>query len=790
MRSRTVRAVRPSARRVTGRLRAGLLRVGAAALTLVLVVALTVTTAPDAAAWGGRGLPRSYAAPPAPGGTMADLGSPMSSLTVVEGAFGLMDGRLVAYAAPMGENAALNVSTVTGSPTTQLGRYPMPGASGAPTIAVAPDQKVYVGTYYDGHLYEFDPVSRTMTDLGRVTADAEYAFGLSVAPDGTVYGGTYPDAKVWSYRPGAGFADLGRVTGDLDVKYTRTVYDPDHHALWVGTQAVAGLYRLDLATRAVTQVALTAPPKPVTSVPDLDYAEGRVIVSYGGYLRVIDAATATEVPVTDGDTGEVTTGYLVSGRGVSEPRRGGVYFGSLHAGAVHVVRYDLATATVRRTGHRATRGALIGFGWARENDHDVLYGFAGNYSGGAFRYDIDAGAAGSLQLQITPSPSPLQHLLPSSDGTSVLVNAFQNGNTSRYDVASGTSKPVTRLGQVEDWLLSGDTVHAGTYPNGALVSVPAAATSSTPLTTYTTLKDPHRQIRPIEAKEREGRIWYTTAPDYSERGGAVAVLDPATRTVDVTRGVVPDHTLAALEVVDGRVYLGSSTEGGTGTDPVPGEGRLVQWDPATKQVVRSIVPVRGARTVNALTLRNGKLWGLADSTLFVVDLARFRVERRLDLGVTSTVRAYGGEIVVHPNGYVYVSVGRAVIVVDPFAFTTATVAADGTQRLELSSDRTLWTLLKPDTSTTFLDLGRYTPAATPCPNPDTRDFVTLFGVQTRVRNRFVVTGCTLQDLFPLTREGTRSYAGTVNPWLDQMVASGAITRAERDELWRAAKRGR
>ncbi|WP_342373358.1 hypothetical protein PCC79_06700 [Propioniciclava soli] len=738
-------------------------------------------------------LPASYTAPPAPGGALTDLGSPISSLTVVEGDFGhLPDGTFVAYAAPMGEDAALNVSTATSGTNTLLGQYPMVGASGAPMVQVAPDGRVYAATYTDGHLYRWDPATAEMTDLGQAPGGATYLYGLSFAPDGTVYGGSYPHATVWSYADGVGFTDLQVPIPDASVQYTRTVYDPDRHALWIGTQATAHLYRFDLTTGALAEVTLAAAPKAVSSVSDLDYAEGRVFVNWGGYVRVVDAESLTEVAFTDVSASIPFTAYPLSARGVSEAKQGGVYFSSTQVvngrNSVEVVRYDLATDTVARTGANTTvRGALIGYGWTVENGQDVLYALAGNYSGGGFMLNIDSGRWQRVQYDIPRVPSPLQHVLPNADGSQVLVNAFLNGDTSRWDVARGTATPFTRFGQVEDWTLVDGVVHAGVYPNGTLVSAPFSSSSSPTLTTHATLKDSHQQIRPIEAKEHEGRIWYGTNPDYGLHGGAIAVLDPTTGAVDVTVDVVPDHTIAALAFVGSRVFAGSSTVGGTGTQPVPGSGTLIAWDAATKSVVASVTPVEGARSVNALVEHHGLLYGLADHTLFEADPDTLAVTRTLHLGTSGPVQPGEGELVFHPNGYLYASVDDAVVVVDPLAFVATTLLGEGTQRWELSPDGSFWTTVRPEGARSFTHLGQYGPAATDCAAPDTRPYVTLLGRTTTVRNRFLTTGCTLQDLIPTQGVPPRRYEAVLQPWLSARVAAGQLSPIERRLLWDAAR---
>lgn len=296
-------------------------------------------------------------------------------------------------------------------------------------------------------------------------------------------------------------------------------------------------------------------------------------------------------------------------------------------------------------------------------------------------------------------------------------------------------------------------------------------------------------IRPIEAVEHEGKIWYGTNPDCGLHGGAIAVLDPATGAVEVHRNPIGDHTVSALAFVGDRAYAGSSTIGGTGTNPVPGSGKLVQWDPATASVMAEVVPVEGARSVNALVEHNGRLYGLADHTLFEADPDTLAVLRSVHLGTSGAIQPGEGELQFHPNGYLYASVDDQIVVVDPFAFTFTSLT-DRTHRLELSADRTFWTTVRREGLRNYLELGRYTPEAMACETPDTRDYVTLFGRETPVRNRFLQTGCTLQDLFPTKAERPRSYAGTVNPWLDGLVASGQISQAERDALWAAARVGR
>src|SRR5688500_5470337 len=132
-----------------------------------------------------------------------DLGPPISSLTVMEGAIGRTpDGRDVVYAVPAGENARLNVVDLH---SRQLIRtVPLTGAAGGWAIVVVPNGDVYLGTYANAHLYRYSPVTGEVTDLGQPIPGQSQIYGLTADPSGNVYAGTYPNAHAFKYDPSTG----------------------------------------------------------------------------------------------------------------------------------------------------------------------------------------------------------------------------------------------------------------------------------------------------------------------------------------------------------------------------------------------------------------------------------------------------------------------------------------------------------------------------------------------------------------------------------------------------------
>ncbi len=83
---------------------------------------------------------------------------------------------------------------------------------GAWALEVGPDNRIYAGTFYNGHILRFDPKTGKLDDLGQAIAGESYILSLSRGRDGKLYGGTYPGAKLVQFDPATGKSkDLGRM---------------------------------------------------------------------------------------------------------------------------------------------------------------------------------------------------------------------------------------------------------------------------------------------------------------------------------------------------------------------------------------------------------------------------------------------------------------------------------------------------------------------------------------------------------------------------------------------------
>ncbi|MET9270754.1 hypothetical protein [Kribbella sp. NPDC003557] len=765
-----------------------------ALITLAAVLGLLVTSGlPAAAAPPGDAppdLPHPFPSENWPLGTptkpfapsadvIKDLGSPVSSLTIMEGAIGRTpDGRDVVYAVPAGENARLNVVDLH---TRELIRtVPLQGAAGGWAIVVTPNGDVYLGTYANAHLYRYSPATGEVTDLGQPIPGQSQIYGLTSDPAGNVYAGTYPNAHAFKYD-----VSTGQVTdyGSLDPvqQYARsTVYDPDHNKLFVGVSTPnARLLRIDPDTKVVEDI--TPPGTTAKDFIDLDYAGGKVFANASSRLVVVDAVTGEQVKYTDATTGQLVMDYPIAARGVSAAGPGGVYFTNNTLSLTH---YDLDTNTVGPVSppRTLTRGASIGYGWVTENGVPVLYGLAGNYSGGTFRYNPADGTLAQWSSPFQYVPSPLMHELADPSTGKVFVNVYLNGSTAVYDPATGKSTVTTRQGQVEGWAWDGNgKMYVGIYPYGRLsLWDPTQPDSPTNPKELFSLVDSDHQNRPVAVVPAGNRVYVGTTPAYGEYGGALTVYDVPSGSHTVYRNLVTDQTIASAVPSGNDVWVGSSIEGGQGTDPRASEAHLVKVNPATGQVLTDIVPVPGAASINELiTGPDGNIWGLADGIVFSIDPSTGAVKRLLPVFSGFTGSQDGA--LSWRDGYLYGVSGGRLFVLDILSGQATVLRDHGLNRLTQTPDGTYYTLLRPDGYINPTNLASYTPPVDSCPQSDLRTTVWTGNIDSHVQNRFLSYGCTLTDVLPDAEADWPShsaYVSAVTQKVRELQADGSIERWE------------
>ena len=165
--------------------------------------------------------------------------------------------------------------------------------------------------------------------------------------------------------------------------------------------------------------------------------------------------------------------------------------------------------------------------------------------------------------------------------------------------------------------------------------------------------------------------------------------------------VVARQSLVSLAYAEGTLWGGSTISGGLGIKPAEKEAHLFGWDPVSNKRTFDLVPVPGAIAITCLINGpDGKLWGVADGTLFVFDPLSRQVLSRHQLFPVPANRAHVWRDVFllrHPSGLVYGTGQSQLFRIDPKTMqvtilqkSAALLSQDTAGRLYFRRGTNLW----------------------------------------------------------------------------------------------------
>lgn len=581
-------------------------------------------------------------------------------------------GKRMTWAVNAGPVAHFVVSTVDATPNTVVVDIALPtGTNGSQSTLLAPDGSIYIGTYPQGKLFRWLPGSNSLIDLG-TPFSAAYVYGLSAAPDGRVAFGTYQNqkddpGKVGIYDPSSGFTLLGSAPpghGALNAYVRSTAFDAAHNRVYfgTGTQDYA-IYSVDLASKAMTLIVSAWVDADDRGDFALDLAlrgSNRLLANLNRKLVAIDTATNRVItPTLPGGAASIPA----QGRSFS-PAQGGISYFDTDNPAVKgekvLARYDLATDTVTLTS--TVVDTTLGWAWLTVNGQPKLYMTAGNYGPDYQVYDPATGAVTTGQANIPLLDQPLTKTLAGPDGRYIYTSAYLNGGTAVLDSATGTFTSTYRLGQVEQWITDGADIYAGTYPWARLSKLTPSSGQAPKALTPDGDHSATQGSRPWALLKVGTTMYVGTNPPYGQLGGFIYSVDltnPSAPPVS-TRNIVADQSVSALALLpNGHLLVGTSTDGEGGKPGTTTQGQLLEWDPATRTVVRTILSAPTA--VNAMLADGSTILVLAGATLYRYTPATGTATAVVNFGGSNCGSGSAGEIKKHPyNGLLYVNCGKAI----------------------------------------------------------------------------------------------------------------------------------
>jgi streptogramin lyase len=574
--------------------------------------------------------------------TVSSLGTPLTDVLVLGG---------VTAPAPDGSKDVLWVATggkpahltaIDPSTGAVLANHALEHADGAYAeggygVTAAPNGDVYVGTYYDGHLYRRKAgAGSTLEDLGQAVAGETYVFRIAFADDGKLYGGTYGGGKLFSFDPVTDtFADLGQmIPGQM---YVRSVAAGDG-VVYAGTYD-CHIVAVDLATGAKAE--LPQPEPGCGHVDDMAYVGGILYARTGN--SIIDAPVHAYDPVS----GTWLPGSVphVAGLDLSEGPDGKIYYMSTDGQAGTLARFDPSTLAVEllepRVAGRVTNNR--GAGWIDLEDPQWpgLTFAQALWRGAVLLYNPQSGAWQLNQSEIQGEPIGINTLTAGED--LIYAGGYLNGGLGIYDPATGKTT-FNRFAQLESILEDGDDLWLGSYPDARKYRYDRtqvwsnAAYSPGPIGSAENpvLVDDGKdrgETRTPAAADLGGAIAFGTQPGASLTG-SIVVVDKATQEAVVHAGPIADQSNVSLVAgADGVLFGGTSILGAyaqpaaTTTDPA-----VYAFDPATGQTLWTSGVKAGMSAVRGIALDGaGELWVLENGTVTTRDPHEGTIVRTIPL---------------------------------------------------------------------------------------------------------------------------------------------------------------
>lgn len=449
---------------------------------------------------------------------------------------------------------------------------PVPGEWGAWGMVAGPDGNVYLGTLPNAHFLKLDTQLGILVDLGRPSLTESYIWSMTFGSDNRLYGGTYPNCKLVRYDPATGqLADLGRL--DPAQEYARSVAASKDGFIYAGIGVgTANIAAYQISTGQHQEILPVAAQS--VAFPHLYLGtDGNVHGTVNALGFSLSQWTATELksgvtvpaaPVnvlSDGRTLSITESLSEGG---SEILTLVVTNPSTNARVEHVLAYRGEEMELFRVG-LGSDGALYGSSAMPAN---LIRANMGQNSLGQI------GVVGSGEIY-----SFLSH------GNSLLMGAYGGLNLAT--------------------LMS--------YQPGIPFSQAAKSTNPE----LVSFRGDNVSWRPeAMINGANGKVYVGALAGYGLIESPLIEWDSASGSVQLF-DVVPDQSVVSLAAWHDFIMGGTSSSGGLGGHPIKADAQLFMWNPSTKEVEFQIAPVAGAPTITDLIAApNGLVYGIAGRTLF------------------------------------------------------------------------------------------------------------------------------------------------------------------------------
>jgi hypothetical protein len=464
-------------------------------------------------------------------------------------AFNVLSGRVITDPAGREQLVLANMNEISGAELIFIDlaagtgkTYRAPAGQGAWALNVIPDNRLAVGTFYDGTFMIFDLNKMQFTQSIKFPGE-EYIWNLALAGNGKIYGGTYPGGKL----------------GALDL----TSYKVED----LGAPAKPNLYLRNVsATPDGRLLCQWGMEKPTTMLFDPKTGKYEAVpktlegvqvgVTWNGYFlggnRVyrgdnFDIVTPPPFPTPEGKWGadayitDNTTLYLRAGNKLYRYRAGDKELALL-------VDLELHARVLGGT----SSGGIVG---VRGPDYFVLQPGATSLNLKPIPVESSPRVSHFLEIdqrgRLWGGPTFGQTLFYMDTDTRKIVNTslISNSGGEVYDVA----------------FLNGKT-YAAAYAGGEIIeydpSQPWDQWNNKNPRVFAHLTE-KGYIRPIAGilTGDDGKLYSGWMAKYGTYGGAIAITDPSTDKTELIENPLGEQAISGLAYDGQFLYIGSSLEG-------------------------------------------------------------------------------------------------------------------------------------------------------------------------------------------------------------------------------------
>ncbi|MFC3770529.1 cohesin domain-containing protein [Paenibacillus sp. GCM10012303] len=607
------------------------------------------------------------------------IATPITKAGLSGAVVGVEDGQPVFYTTVNAELASFQIVDI--KTNTLLRSFPMPGVQQAWAHVIAPDGTVYIGGIRTsgqtrGILWTYSPVTKEIVELGEPIPGEKSIWSLTVDDKGNVYGGTFQSGRVFKYDPVAKtFTDYGTMTAGQE--YVRSLaYHDGYIYAGVGTvgdvvklgvtEATQG-YKASIAADVPGLLGVTAAQVPFAY--DMAVAGDLLLVKFQGDLYkmlIYDLRNEAWLPhVIDKDTANGGTGVGVFNFAQLAAIRDNKLYIPANG---YLTELDLTTFQTTPLIKYGT--SLRGAAWVQ---FDQLPGYPGQSlvsmkgNGEIAVFNVDAKTVYSMPSALVGAPNPIHNIEVGPDGN-LYMSAYPAGVGAVYDPRTGTTKNLI-MEQAEGMVAYGTDMYLGLYPGGHVYKIDT--TRSTPVASEVfTIGE--AQDRPYIMKTMGDKIMTGTIPGYGELGGALTIFDPASGQVKVHRNIVQNQSIVGLAYKDGYIYGSTTIHGGLGTTATERSAKMFVWDVANERKVTEftldIPGLSNPPMISGLSVGpDGNIWGGVNGILFKMDPESYDILNYKNM--YPDIANYGMWRPYHPywgkDGLLYMDLADRITVIDP-----------------------------------------------------------------------------------------------------------------------------